>query len=155
MQPIQVPMSVMIMQNDTYFTRKLCRWRTPSSFSKQIYSGPLCLLLITCQNHLGSKLVNLENRNSKTTSSKPAVFSLFVLFLLGLTALIDVKRNFEQTNPFECFFTQGHPTAIFGKYLFGRRFEIQNLRNICCKISCLPASPRIFEHQQNGIITHF
>ena len=39
---------------------------------------------------------------------------------------------------------QGHPTSIFGKYLFGRRFEIQNFWNICCKISCLPASPRIF-----------
>ena len=31
---------------------------------------------------------------------------------------------------------QGHPTSIFGKYLFGRRFEIYNFRNICCKISC-------------------
>ena len=27
--------------------------------------------------------------------------------------------------------------------------------NICCKISCLPASPRIFEHTKNGIIAHF
>ena len=27
--------------------------------------------------------------------------------------------------------------------------------NICCKISCLPASPRIFEHIKNGIIAHF
>ena len=26
---------------------------------------------------------------------------------------------------------------------------------ICCKISCLPASPRIFEHLKNGIIAHF
>ena len=26
---------------------------------------------------------------------------------------------------------------------------------LCCKISCLLASPRIFEHLQNGIITHF
>ena len=25
-----------IMQNDTYFTRKLCRWRTPSWFFKLI-----------------------------------------------------------------------------------------------------------------------
>ena len=24
-----------------------------------------------------------------------------------------------------------------------------------CKISCLPASPRIFEHLKNGIIPHF
>ena len=27
-------------------------------------------------------------------------------------------------------------------------------RNICCKISCLPASPRIFERLRNGIIVH-
>ena len=31
----------------------------------------------------------------------------------------------------------------------------QNFQNICCKIFCLPTSPRIFEHLQNGIITHF
>ena len=45
-----------------------------------------------------------------------------------------------------CMTVRGHPTSIFGKYLFGRRFKIYNFRNICCKISCLPASPRIFEH---------
>ena len=50
---------------------------------------------------------------------------------------------------------QGHPQSIFGKYLFGRRFEIQNFRSICCKISCLPASPRILEHLKNGKIAHF
>ena len=50
---------------------------------------------------------------------------------------------------------QGHPTTIFGKYLFGGRFEIHNFRNICYKISCLPAPPRIFEHLNNGIIAHF
>ena len=50
---------------------------------------------------------------------------------------------------------QGHPTTIFGKYLFGRRFEISNFRNICRQISCLPASPRIYEHLKNGIIAHF
>ena len=50
---------------------------------------------------------------------------------------------------------QGHPTSIFGNYLFGRRFEIQNFRNICCKMSCLSASPRIFEQLINGIIAHF
>ena len=32
--------------------------------------------------NFGSKLVNLEDLSSKITSSKPAVFSLFVLFLL-------------------------------------------------------------------------
>ena len=31
-----------------------------------------------------------------------------------------------------------------------------NFQNICCKSSCLPASPRIFEHlKKNGIIAHF
>ena len=41
---------------------------------------------------------------------------------------------------------QGHPKSIFGKYLFERRFEVQNVRNICCKTSCLSAPPGIFEH---------
>ena len=50
---------------------------------------------------------------------------------------------------------QGHPTIIFGEHLFGRRFEIYNFQIICCKISCLPASPRIFEHLKYGIIAHF
>ena len=50
---------------------------------------------------------------------------------------------------------QGHPTSIFGKYLFGRWFKIYSFRNICCKLSCLPASPRIFAHLKNGIIAHF
>ena len=53
------------------------------------------------------------------------------------------------------FFFQGHATSIFGKYLFGRRFEISNFRNICCEISCLPASPRIFKHLRTGIIADY
>ena len=52
--------------------------------------------------------------------------------------------------------SQGHPTSIFRKYLFGRWFEIYNFWNIYhCKISCLPASSRIFEHLNNGKIAHF
>ena len=39
--------------------------------------------------------------------------------------------------------------------LFGRRFEIYTFRNICCKISCLPASLRIFKNLKNGIIAYF
>ena len=39
------------------------------------------LNLITCYNHLGSRLVHLEDLSFKITSSKPAVFSLFVLVL--------------------------------------------------------------------------
>ena len=46
---------------------------------------------------------------------------------------------------------QGHPKSISGKYLFGRRYEIQDFQNIFCKICCLPASPRTFEHLKNGM----
>ena len=57
---------------------------------------------------------------------------------------------------FMFFMFHRKPNVIFfGKYLFGRRFEIQNFRNICCKISCLLASPRIFEHLKKGVIAHF
>ena len=31
----------------------------------------------------------------------------------------------------------------------------KNFRNIYCKMSCLPASPRIFEDLKNSIIAHF
>ena len=30
-----------------------------------------------------------------------------------------------------------------------------NFRNICCKISCLRASPRIFDNLKYGIISYF
>ena len=36
-----------------------------------------------------------------------------------------------------------------------RRIYVWRKTNICCKISCLPASPRIFEHLKTGIIAHF
>ena len=39
---------------------------------------------------MGSRLVNLEDLSSKIASSKPAVFSLFVLFLLALFRLYSV-----------------------------------------------------------------
>ena len=52
-------------------------------------------------------------------------------------------------------FIQGNPMSIFGKYLFGRRFQIYNFRNICCKISCLPASPRISNIQKWYTVAHF
>ena len=52
-------------------------------------------------------------------------------------------------------YIRGTQWQFSGKYLFGRRFEIYNFRSFCCKISCLPASPRIFQHLQIGIITQF
>ena len=48
--------------------------------------------------------------------------------------------------------TRGTQRQFSKKYLFGRPFKIENFRNICCKISCLPASPRIFEHLKIVIV---
>ena len=52
---------------------------------------------------------------------------------------------------------QGHPTTIFGKKTVRKTiWDLEFLEHFFfCKISCLPASPRIFEHLQIGIITHF
>ena len=87
--------------------------------------------------------------------------------------LCSKREKTRQTNPIfdiktfhkKCFLLymypswQGHPTSICGKYLFGRRFEIYNFFNlrstICCKISSLPASPRILEHLKPGITALF
>ena len=93
-----------IMQNDTYFTRKLCRWRTPSWFFKLIFRGPLCL------RWLSARIISVQNlsvwRISALKSSKLAVFSLFVLFLLVL---------------FHLFFFWGRRTYL--TYGIGYHFE--------------------------------
>ena len=44
-----------------------------------ICRGPLCLLRLPARIIWGSRLVNLEDLSSKITSSKPAVFFLFVV----------------------------------------------------------------------------
>ena len=46
---------------------------------------------------------------------------------------------------------QGHPTTIFGKISVRKTiWDLEFLEHFFfCKISCLPASPRIFEHLQN------
>ena len=38
-------------------------------------------------------------------------------------SLSEFRGVFER----ELFISQGHPTSIFGKYLFGRRFEISRI----------------------------
>ena len=58
-----------------------------------------------------------------------------------------------------CFATNqvsGAPNVNFRKISVRKAImlEIWNFQNICCKISCLPASPRIFERLKNGIIAH-
>ena len=67
------------------------------------------------------------------------------------------RAMYGYVGPFRVMYReiQGHRKSVFGKYLFGRRFEIQNFRNICFKTFCLPASTRIFEHLKNVIIAHF
>ena len=66
----------------------------------------------------------------------------------GMICCIDEQRNSKSQ-------FSGAPNVNFRKISFGRRFEIQNFRNICCKVSSLPASPRILEHLKNGISAHF
>ena len=61
-----------------------------------------------------------------------------------------IKRRIK-----EAAIAQGHPTVIFGKISVRKTIWELEFSNICCKISCLPAPPRIFEHLQNAIITHF
>ena len=78
---MQAPMSVWRSCKMTH----ICRWQTPSWFFKLICRGPLCLLW------LPARIIWVQN--------------LSVWRVFDCSALIDVKRNFEQTNPFECFFT--------------------------------------------------
>ena len=84
------------------------------------------------------------------------VYSLMMLYMKNAFRFVSVVQiSFTKNQTVSRYCNQGHPTSIFVKYLFGIRFEIQNFRNFCCKISCLPAPPRIFEHLKNGIIAHF
>ena len=94
-----------------------------------------------------------KRKHTNMASSYPALY-FRVILLLFLASLVSGRPVLSATSYPQVIY-QGHPTSIFGKYLFGRRFKIQHFRNISCKISCLPASPGIFEHLKNGIITHF
>ena len=71
-----------------------------------------------------------------------------------LSVSIVTKDTITVSNPLWAK-NRGTQRQFSEKYLFGGRFEIYNFRNICCEISCLPASPRIFEHLINGKIAHF
>ena len=69
-----------------------------------------------------------KKENGKT--EKPPVWKRFTvddIFCLWDTKKEDVELFIEEANvyhPTHIKFTQGHPTSIFGKYLFERRFEI-------------------------------
>ena len=65
-------------------------------------------------------------------------FPLFEARYSGMPIIRGTQRQFSENICWEDDLT----SRIFGTC-------------ICCKISCLPASPRIFEHLKNGIIAHF
>ena len=90
------------------------------------------------------------------------------LYLVYLTLISTTMLNWTCQDTFDHVMTtilvtdycctalyQGHPTSVFGENICSEDDWIYNFRNICCKISCLPDSPRIFEHLKNGIIAHF
>ena len=62
----------------------------------------------------------------------------FVLYRSSRSVWSCRDRNYGRTN-------RGTQRQFSENYLFGRRFEVQNFRIIFWKISCLPASPRIFK----------
>ena len=55
------------------------------------------------------------------------------------------------------FTVTGHIATAFVARFFSRTKaqQILDLRAQIFSVSCSPASPRIFEHQKNGIIAHF
>ena len=72
-----------IMQNVTYFTRKLCCWRMPSR-----YVGVLFAYFDYLLESFGFKTCKFGgSHGSKITSSNPVVFSMFVLSVLVLFRL--------------------------------------------------------------------
>ena len=90
---------------------------------------------------------------TNTPTTMPAIMPPLLFVFVAFGCPVEKPRGNDQNNDNDN--DQEHPPSIFGKYLFGRRFEIENFRNICCKISCLPACPRIFEHLRDGTIAHF
>ena len=67
-------------------------------------------------------------------------------FKKGCTIGDDCSTITYKMNFVEKPIIRGTQRQFSEEYPFGRQFEIYNFRNICCKISCLPASHRIFEH---------
>ena len=101
---------------------------------------------------------SLKGKNSYlVTGVNLLTLGLSVVFRIWAINCCPIMRtsgiHFDPYLPSPLF--RGTQRQLSEKYLFGRRFESSNFRNICCKISCLPASPRIFEHLKYGIIAYF
>ena len=107
----------------------------------------------------GTDRTSCSNGRQFFPNRQPKPFKWMKIFLERIPRAIqtDTKSVQKWQNIFHAQSAgdQGHPMSIFQKYLFGRRFEIQNFRNICCKISCLPTSPGIFKHLKSGIHAHY
>ena len=95
------------------------------------------VLFLLCQTYDFSAILSCS---SKTTQPSQ-LLSIFLASCFTLTSFSKHPGSVKQ----------GHPKSISGKQLFGRRYEIQDFQNIFCKICCLPASPRTFEHLKNGM----
>ena len=89
------------------------------------------------------------------------VTDLCVVSLEGLV-LFDTIWNIQQTNlhkvttGFKTLLYQfsGAPNVTF-RTISVRKTTSRIFGTFVVKISCLPASPRIFEHLKNGLIAHF
>ena len=78
----------------------------------------------------GQKWKDLRTTLSPTFSA----FKIKQVCMCLLNILSVYNKTFRYTR-----LKQGHPTAIFGKYLFGRRFEISNFGTFVVKfLACLP-----------------
>ena len=79
-----------------------------------------------------------------------------VLLLSRNSATMVMWRN---TSPLYWSFNfqfSGAPNVNFWKNICSEDdLRSRSFGTFCCKISCLPASPRIFEHLKNGITAHF
>ena len=78
--------------------------------------------------------------SSKTT--QPSQLLSIFLALRCTTDVIFQTSRFGQT---------GAPNVNFWKTFVRKTIWDLEFWNICCKICCLPASPRIFEHLKNGM----
>ena len=115
------------------------------------------------RSHVRKRRKRLGTRLSLTSPYKDISLSRRVLFVPEMPNLISVPmplywRVYNVTAHVCALFPLAPALIMFETIFFqglGGRFEIQNFRNILRKISCLPASPRIFERLKNDIIAHF
>ena len=68
-----------------------------------------------------------------------------------------IQRSWMRMNHVTKYLS-GAPNVNFRKISVRKAIgdlELSEHTSICCKISCLPASPRTFEHLKHSMIAHF